>query len=98
MLKIALERLLPGEYAGIAAGKTAYGCYFMICFPFRTRLIVDLRKRYPIVSPTDHYPRIPMVSLHQNRMRLARIRNWVSEMVEMESTTRRENSTVRGGR
>ncbi|KOQ62374.1 hypothetical protein ABW43_19715, partial [Stenotrophomonas maltophilia] len=54
--------------------------------------------QYPIVSPTDHYPLSPMVSLHQSRMRLARIRNWGSEMVEMESTTRRENSTVTGGR
>lgn len=54
--------------------------------------------QYLMVFPTDHCPRSLMVSLHQNRTRLARIRNWGSEMVEMESTTRRENSTVTGGR
>lgn len=44
MLKLALERLLPGETARIAAGRTAYGRSFLICLPFRIRLIVDLRK------------------------------------------------------
>lgn len=31
--------------------------------------------QYPIASRTDHHPQSPMVSLHQNRMRLARMPN-----------------------
>lgn len=44
MLKLALERLLPGEIARTTGGKTAYGRFFLVCLPFRTRLIVDLRR------------------------------------------------------
>lgn len=53
--------------------------------------------QYLIASRTGRCPQSQMVSLHQIRMRLARIRNLASGMVEMESMIKRESSTVEGG-